>query len=457
MNLAVTVGAFLLALGVLIVIHELGHYAVARICGVKVLRFSVGFGKALWKRSFGQDGTEWTLCMLPLGGYVKMLDEREGPVAGHELHRAFNRKTVWQRFAIVFAGPLANFALAVLLYWMLFLGGVREARPIVAMPDAGTPAAASGLARQETIRSVDGNSVLTWQEARWHILQAALEKRTAKLEVINPRNELAWRVLDFSEFPMEDLESDPLSRAGLRLYRPEIAPVVGKLVPGDVAETAGLQAGDKVLSIDGGAVLTWDEVVEAVRAHPGKPMVLTLEREGARREVKLIPHPVETKGKGGSRIGRIGAAPQLAEQAIQDLTVVARYGPVDGLQKAFSRAWETAVFSLKMIGKMLFGEVSWRNLSGPITIADYAGQSAQLGIVPYLSFLALISISLFVLNLLPIPLLDGGHLMYYAIEIFKGSPVSERLMELGQKVGLTLLLFLMAFAFYNDIHRTLAS
>jgi regulator of sigma E protease len=455
MNLPFTVGAFLVALGVLIVIHELGHFVVARWCDVKVLRFSVGFGKPLWLRSFGADRTEWALCMLPLGGYVKMLDEREGPVATDELHRAFNRKSVWQRFAIVSAGPIANFALAVLLYWVIFLGGGREARPILAAPEAETPAAVSGIAMQETIRAVDGSAVLTWQEARWRILQGAIEKRVVQLEVSNPRNQLNWRILDFSNFPMDDLEGDPLSRAGLRLYRPEVPPVVGKLAPGDVAEKSGIREGDRILSANGRDMGSWEEFVQVVRIHPGKALTLRLERGGALVEMTLVPQSVEIKANTTSRIGRIGAAAQLSDQALMDLTVVVRYGPVEAMKMAVSRAWETAVFSLKMIGKMLIGEVSWRNLSGPITIADYAGQSAQLGLVPYLSFLALISISLFVLNMLPIPLLDGGHLMYYTIEIFKGSPVSERIMELGQRVGLTLLLFLMAFAFYNDIHRTL--
>lgn len=458
MNLPFTVAAFLVALAVLIVIHELGHFAVAKWCGVKVLRFSVGFGKSLWKRSFGPDQTEWAVCVLPLGGYVKMLDEREGPVATHELHRAFNRKTVWQRFAIVSAGPIANFVLAVLLYWLIFMGGVREARPILAAPEAGTLAAASGIAREETIRAVDGSAVLTWQEARWSILQGAMEKRAVKLEVSNPRNELNWRSIDFSSFPMEDLEADPLARAGLRLYRPVVPAVVGKLGSGDVAEKAGMQPGDRILSAGGRDLATWEEFVQTVRAHPGKPMTVRLERGEATIDMMLVPQAIEVKGTGTDRdrIGRIGAAPQMPDQAMTALTVMARYGPIEAMQKAVSRAWETAVFSLKMIGKMLLGEVSWRNLSGPITIADYAGQSAQLGLVPYLSFLALISISLFVLNLLPIPLLDGGHLMYYVVEILKGSPVSERIMDLGQRVGLTLLLFLMAFAFYNDIHRTLA-
>ena len=455
MNLLQTIAAFLAALGILIVIHELGHFTAARWCGVKVLRFSIGFGKVLWKRYSGADRTEWVLSVLPLGGYVKMLDEREGPVAEHELHRAFNRKPLWQRFGIVAAGPIANFLLAVLLYWLIFVGGVREAKPILSAPDAGTPAAASAVARGDTIKAVDGVGVQTWQDARWRLLQAAVERRSAQLELSTQAGETVARTLDFSSFPLDELDADPLARAGLRLFRPEVEPVIGKLVQGDVGEKAGLQSGDRILRADGTPVSTWDQFVELVRAHAGRGMVLRVERGETQFDLSLVPQSVELKGNGANRVGRIGAAPMVSERAMLDLTVVARYGPIDALGMAASRAWDTAVFSLKMIGKMLVGEVSWRNLSGPITIADYAGQSAQLGLVPYLSFLALISISLFVLNLLPIPLLDGGHLMYYTIEVFKGSPVSERVMELGQRIGLALLLVLMAFAFYNDIQRTL--
>ena len=453
MNLAIAITAFVVALGVLIVIHEYGHYLVARLCGVKVLRFSVGFGRPLWKVRRGRDRTEWVIAALPLGGYVKMLDEHEGPVAPEELHRAFNRQSVWRRIAIVVAGPAANFLLAIAFYWALFVGGVQEAKPVLAAPEPGTVAEASGIARGETILKINGEAVASWQQVRWQLLQLAVEKQPARLEVIDAKQRLTWRTLDLSRFDLEGFDSDPLARLGLRLNRPDVAPIIGTVVPGSVAEAGGLRAGDRVISIDRGAILVWEDVVKAVRAHPAETLQLQILREGNRIEIRLRPEAVQQNGE---RFGRIGAAPQVDAGAMKDLVATVRYAPWPALVLAFERTWETSAFSLKMLGKMAIGEVSWKNLSGPVTIADYAGQSAQLGIGAYVAFLALISISLGVLNLLPIPLLDGGHLLYYLVEIFKGSPLSERAMELGQRLGLTLLLSLMAFAFYNDLNRLLA-
>ncbi len=453
MNLAITITAFVFALGVLIVIHEYGHYLVARLCGIKVLRFSVGFGRPLWKVRRGRDQTEWVIAALPLGGYVKMLDEHEGPVAPEELHRAFNRQSVWRRIAVVVAGPAANFLLAIAFYWALFVGGVQEAKPVLAAPEPGTVAEASGIARGETILKINGEPVASWQQVRWQLLQLAVEKQPARLEVIDAKQRLTWRTLDLSRFDLEGFDSDPLARLGLRLNRPDVAPIIGTVVPGSVAESGGLHAGDRVISIDGGAILVWEDVVRVVRTHPGETVQLQILREGNRIEIRLRPEAVQQNGE---RFGRIGAAPQVDAGAMKDLVATVRYAPWPALVLAFERTWETSAFSLKMLGKMAIGEVSWKNLSGPVTIADYAGQSAQLGIGAYVAFLALISISLGVLNLLPIPLLDGGHLLYYLVEIFKGSPLSERAMELGQRLGLTLLLSLMAFAFYNDLNRLLA-
>ena len=453
MNLAITITAFVFALGVLIVIHEYGHYLVARLCGIKVLRFSVGFGRPLWKVRRGRDQTEWVIAALPLGGYVKMLDEHEGPVAPEELHRAFNRQSVWRRIAVVVAGPAANLLLAIAFYWALFVGGVQEAKPVLAAPEAGTVAEASGIARGETILKINGEPVASWQQVRWQLLQLAVERQPARLEVIDAKQRLTWRTLDLSRFDLEGFDSDPLARLGLRLNRPDVAPIIGTVVPGSVAEAGGLRAGDRVISIDGGAILVWEDVVKAVRAHPAETLQLQILREGNRIEIRLRPEVVQQNGE---RFGRIGAAPQVDAGAMKDLVATVRYAPWPALVLAFERTWETSAFSLKMLGKMAIGEVSWKNLSGPVTIADYAGQSAQLGIGAYVAFLALISISLGVLNLLPIPLLDGGHLLYYLVEIFKGSPLSERAMELGQRLGLTLLLSLMAFAFYNDLNRLLA-
>jgi regulator of sigma E protease len=453
MSLLFTIVAFIVALGVLIVIHEYGHYLVARICGVKVLRFSVGFGKPLLVRRAGPDRTEWVIAALPFGGYVKMLDEREGPVAPHELHRAFNRMSVWRRIAIVVAGPLANFALAIVIYWGLFLHGVQEVKPVVGAPERGSIAAESGLTRGETVQSIDGEPVASWQDLRWKLLQVAVEKRAVRIDTVDAKGNLASRTLDLSRFDLQGMEGDPLVSLGLRLYRPDLAPVMGRVEPGEAAEAAGLRAGDRVRTVDGREVHSWDEVVNAVQSHPGQRLLLGIERGGAALDVTVTPAAVQ---QGGRTLGRIGAAALIDPDAMKSLMTLVRYGPLPALRMSLARTWDTSAFSLKILGKMLTGEVSWKNLSGPVTIADYAGQSARLGLAAYVAFLALISISLGVLNLLPIPLLDGGHLLYYLVELLKGSPVSERAMELGQRFGLTVLLFLMVFALYNDINRQLA-
>jgi len=452
MSLLHTIVAFIVALGVLIVVHEYGHYLAARLCRVKVLRFSVGFGRPLATWRLGADRTEWAIAAVPFGGYVKMLDEREGPVEAHEAARAFNRQSVWRRFAIVVAGPLANFLFAIAVYAGLYMYGLPEARPVVAQPPAATLAHAAGFRAGDMVRAVDGHAVATWQDLRWRVLQAALQRQRLSVEVINERDQISTLLLDLSAYPAAEVESDLLERIGLGLYRPKLAPVLGQVVAGGAAERAGLQAGDLVRQAEGRALATWEELVQVVRARPQQPVRLGIERAGVSLELVVTPDEVSAKG---ARFGRIGAAPQIPAAHAARIFVQVRHGPLDSVAQAVVKTWDISVFSLKMLGMMLLGEVSWKNLSGPVTIADFAGQSAALGWVSYLTFLALISISLGVLNLLPIPLLDGGHLMYYAIEIVKGKPVSERAMELGQRVGLALLLVMMAFAFYNDLNRLL--
>jgi len=450
MSLAYTLVAFLVALGVLIVFHELGHFIAARLCGVKVLRFSVGFGKQLWTHRFAKDGTEWSVSALPLGGYVKMLDEREAPVPSAELHRAFNRQSVWKRIVIVAAGPIANFLLAIAIYWMLLLGGITEPKAIVGEPEAQSPAAAAGVARGDIVNAVNGKPIGTWQELRWTLLELAIDRTDARLEVTDAEGHRRTRELHLASIEADRIEGDVFAALGLRLFRPDLAPIIGKVVSGSPAERAGLKESDRIVAIDGKDIASWDDMVARVRASPGQPLRLVVLADGAERTVEVVP---EAAGKEGERIGKIGAAPLVDRSQLRDLVVEVSYGPLAALGAAVTKTWDMSVFSLRMLGKMVTGDLSWRNLSGPVTIADYAGQAAQVGLAPYLNFIALISISLGVLNLLPIPLLDGGHLMYYAAEIVKGSPVSERVMELGQRVGLTLLLFLMAFAFYNDINR----
>ncbi len=446
MSLLQTVVAFLVALGVLIVVHEYGHYLAARICRVKVLRFSVGFGRPLAVWRLGPDATEWAIAAVPFGGYVKMLDEREGPVERREAPRAFNRQSVWRRFFIVFAGPAFNFAFAIAVYAGLFMHGLPEARPVVAEPPAGTVAQAAGLRAGDTVRAIDGRPVETWQELRWRVVQAAIQRGSLRLEIASDRGHLREAVLDLGAVAPEDVEKNALERIGLRLYQPKFEPALGRIEPGGAADRAGLKSGDRVTHVQGVAIRSWGDFVKAIQASPGKPLVLGVERNGARLAVEVTPERVLA---GDHEIGRIGVGPRDLDKFYQRVS----YGPFASIAKAVEKTWEISLFSLTMLAKMVLGEVSWRHLSGPVTIADYAGQSAQLGWIAYAAFLALISVSLGVLNLLPIPLLDGGHLMYYLVEIIRGSPVSERAMEVGQRVGLALLLFMMAFAFYNDLNR----
>ncbi len=444
---------FALALGVLILVHELGHFTVARWCGVKVLRFSVGFGKPLLLRRAGADNTEWALAAFPLGGYVKMLDEREGEVAPAELHRAFNRQTVWRRFAIVAAGPLANFLLAIVLYWGLFVVGTDELRPRLALSDTPAISAAAGIRDGDLVVAVDDEPVRSWQELRWSLLRHALDSRRVVLQVRTLEEVDAFRSLDLSGIAIDDGSSDLVARIGLKPWRPPLPATIGRLVEGGAAERAGLLVGDEVVAIDGEQIDAWEQLVERVRMAAGRSLRVEVMRDGVRRAFDLQP---DEYTEGGERIGRIGVA--VAEPAPGGLSMFAQvsYGPVEGMVKAVRQTWETSVLSLQMIGRMLTGDVSWKNLSGPVTIADYAGQTAQLGLSHYLKFVALISISLGVLNLLPIPVLDGGHLLYYTVEIIKGGPIPERVMEIGQQIGLVLLAMLMAFAFFNDINRLIS-
>lgn len=447
-------GAFLLALGTLVVVHELGHYAAARGCGVRVLRFSVGFGRVLWSRRFGGDRTEWAIAAFPLGGYVKMLDEREGPVAESELGRAFNRQSVGRRAIIVGAGPLANLLLAIVLYWALFVHGVEELRPRLAAPPASTPAALAGVADGELVRAANGRGIRTWQELRWEVIQAAMDRKELELEVGHEEHAVRRYRIPTSGLDLNETNSDPLRRLGLVLHRPRLPAVIGAVVAGGAGESGGLRAGDRVIAIDETPVAEWGQVAASIRKAPGQVLRFDILRDGGEIVLDLVPSPAD---EGGERIGRLGIrAVEPVQDANHSRFIVVSYGVGEGLGKAVRQTWETALFSLRMLGRMLVGELSWRNLSGPVTIADYAGQSAQLGASHYIRFLALISISLGVLNLLPIPVLDGGHLLYYLVEVIKGGPVSERIMEYGQQAGFFLLALLMAFAFYNDIHRLIS-
>lgn len=448
--LALYAGAFLLALAILVVVHEMGHYLAARACNVKVLRFAFGFGKVIWMRRRGRDGTEWAVSAFPLGGYVKMLDEREGSVADDELSRAFNRQPVGRRAFIVAAGPAANFALAILLYWLLFMHGVTELKPRLGTPPEGTPAAVAGIVDGGTVRAVNGKSIATWQDLRWEVMSRALDKEVLQLEVVSRQREIANYRIASDRFDLEELEKDPLRLLGLVLYRPPLPAVVGRVQPNSAAAEAGFREGDRVLAIDGRPIAQWAELAAAARLGAGRRLSFAIERDGGRLELAAIPRVAE---EGSEKLGRLGLMAREGQGEEFEMTLVVSYGPLESVSRALSQTWDTSILSLRMMGRMLTGDLSWKNISGPVTIADYAGQSARLGISYYLRFLALISISLGVLNLLPVPVLDGGHLMYYLVEFLKGGPVSERVLEIGQQIGFVLLGLLMAFAFYNDINR----
>ncbi|HUL56774.1 MAG TPA: RIP metalloprotease RseP [Usitatibacter sp.] len=449
-NALVTILSFLVTVGVLVVIHEFGHYTAARLLGVKILRFSVGFGHTLWMRRRGPDQTEWVIAAVPLGGYVKMLDEREGDVAVEERPRAFNRKSVWARCVIVLAGPAANFLLAFALYWALFITGLPGVKPVLGDPLPNTPAAAAGLANGDTIRALGDELVYTWTDVRWLLLKEAVKRESVLVEVEFAGGGRATRRLDLSAISKEDLDRDFLGKLGLRPFRPPAPATLGRVIEGSAAERAGLQAGDRIVSVDGKPVATWFDFTALVAPNPGKTLAIEIERQGRIFLVRATPEAAAED----IRRGRLGVEPGAElKREYERMTTTVRYGPVEAVGRAAHKVLDLSVFSVKMLGRMIVGDVSWKNLSGPITIADYAGQSAQLGWITYLGFLALVSVSLGVLNLLPIPLLDGGHLVYYFAEIVKGSPVSERTMEIGQRLGLALLLGLTFFAFYNDLNR----
>ncbi|MEY3122757.1 MAG: RIP metalloprotease RseP [Nitrosomonas sp.] len=454
MTLLSTLLAFVIALGLLITFHEFGHYLVARWSGVKVLRFSIGFGRPLYKKVMGQDQTEWVVAAIPLGGYVKMLDEREGSVSAHELTRAFNRQPVLKRFAIVAAGPLANFLLAIVLYWLLFVAGVTGIKPVLGDIEPMTLAASAGLHAGETIVKVDNQVVATWQDVRLALLDRAVDRdATVELEVMAEDSIIHKRMLDFSTFHPDELNADFLTKIGLSIYKPVLNSVIGQVIAGSAADKAGLQAEDEILAIDGKEILYWDEVVSEVRTHPERELEIEILRD--KSVIKLVLVPEKTR-ENQSEIGKAGIAPKIEHAVLEDLLVTTSYSPFVALVKAVLKTWDMTYFTLRMLGKMVTGDVSLKNVSGPITIADYAGQSAQMGMVAYLGFLALVSISLGVLNLLPIPVLDGGHLMYYIIEMIRGAPLSERVMEIGHQIGMGLLITLMLFALHNDLLRLIS-
>lgn len=455
MTLLQTLIAFVVALGVLIVVHELGHYWVARWCGVKVLRFSVGMGKIVFSRRVGPDQTEWAISALPFGGYVKMLDAREQDLtnlSAEELKREFTRQNVWKRIAIVAAGPLANFILAIAVFAGLYSYGVPEPTPRLRTVAENTAAYQAGLRGGELVTAVNGESVQIWSDLRWKLLQSAIEKMPVRLDIerSNP-GASGGKLLDVvtlrtDSLSTADLEGDFLAKLGIDLARPKA--VLGKILPDGAAMQAGLREGDVIVSVDGAPVSDGLALVELIRSSPGKPLTVTGLRGQQEFSITVTPEAHTVKE---SSFGRIKAEVPMAPEM-----VVISDGPLTALGKAVKRTWDTSVLTLKMLGKMLIGEVSWKNITGPITIADYAGQTARIGLISYLSFIAFISISLGVMNLLPIPVLDGGHLLYYSLEVLTGRPVPERVGEIAQRAGVGILMTLMAVAVFNDIVRLMS-
>lgn len=458
MNFLIEIVAFAVAIGVLVVVHEYGHYSVARLCGVKVLRFSIGFGKPLVRWVSKKTGTEWTIAALPLGGYVKMLDERESGarISAAELPHAFNRQPVGKRIAIVAAGPVANFVLAIVLFAAVFASGVSEPAATLAAPAANTVAAKAGFDGGETVLSIrDANAseserVRSWSDLRWKLLSAAFDRQRVVLSAKDDKGTFDFPV-DMRGTTEKDVDDDFMSRLGFEPGGGTLA--VADVEGGSAAQHAGLVAGDKLRGVDGIPVDNPTSFIAYIKSHPGKPIVLRVERAvpgqatGRIENVSIVP-AAQRDDATGLQIGRIGAALATTVPLVN-----VRYGPVESVQLGARRTRDIALYSLRMFGRMIIGEASLKNLSGPVTIADYAGKSARLGPSAFLSFLALVSISLGVLNLLPIPVLDGGHLLYYLVEAATGKAISDRWQLVLQRAGLACIVALSAIALFNDLAR----
>ena len=438
---------FIISLAILIAVHEFGHFWVARRCGVKVLKFSIGFGKPLWQKT-GQDGTEYVLSMIPLGGYVKMLDEREGNVPKEQLSQAFNRKSLGSRFAIVSAGPIANLLFAVLAYWLIFVIGIAGIKPIISEVAINSPAENAQLLPGDEIRSVNGDETPTLASFRNALAQVAKVGGRAELTIEKAGLQQLRSLIVPQQTALDDEPINLLEQLGLTPVLYQLKPVVGAVVAGNGADVGGLRVGDLIISTNSQLVSHWAQWVEIIRASPNQLLDVEIQRQGLRHTLQIMP--IETKEK----IGVIGAGVDVSATIVPaELVAELRFGPLSSLLKAFKMTGEVSFITIKSFVGILAGDISSKNLGGPIRIAQFASTSADRGLVSFISFLAIISISLGILNLLPIPILDGGHLVMYLFEWARGKPLSEQVQLLCHKIGLFLLLTLMLFAFFNDLLR----
>lgn len=442
---------FTVAIAILVAFHELGHFWVARKTGVKVIRFSIGFGKVLWRYQKDPQQTEFTICAIPLGGFVKMVDEREDAVAEADLPFAFNRQSLIVRAAIVAAGPVFNLLLALVLLWTVFVVGETGVKPLLGAIDAQTLAAEAGFAEGDEILSINGEATPTWTQVMDQLMTRVIEgERAIPINIRSSDDSLQLRVLQLSD---DDADSPEIfyQRLGLKPWSPELKPVLGTIMPDGAAQQSGLQSGDVLVSADGQAIVNWQQWVEYVKARPEIEIKLTLLRSEVQMTVSLTPRREEQSE--GKVVGKIGAGVDVPKDLMDSMMVEYSLSPLDAVPESFAKTWFYSASTLKMIGKMFMGTASVKNLSGPISIAEYAGRSAEMGFSAFLKFLAMVSISLGVLNLLPVPVLDGGHLVFFLIEAIKGSPLPERVQLYFQQVGMFLLLMLMGLAMFLDLDR----
>lgn len=453
MDLLFTIGSFVVALGILIAVHEFGHFWVARRVGVRVLKFSIGFGRPLLRWRPRPDDTEYVLALIPLGGYVKMLDEREEEVPEALLDKAFNRQPLWKRSAIVVAGPVFNLIFAVLAYWGIFMAGDTGLKPVVGTVEPHSVAAEAGFKPGDELISIDGRPARSWETAVFAVTLEGMDGTDLVVRVHDADGKEVARVIPGDAVARIADEPNLLDRLGLEPSRPAIPAVIGEIIPGEPAEQAGLEVGDRILAAAGKPIDSWDDWVKAVRDRPNQTMSLEVERDGqVLHGLSITPRALDSDGQ---EVGRIGAGVSVPDDLMAGYLVKVRYGPVEAMTHAMDKTVEMSGLMLRVMGRMLIGEASVRNLSGPITIAEAAGRTASYGLDSFVKFLAVVSISLGVLNLMPIPVLDGGHLLYFFVEWVKGSPLSEQAQMQGQKVGFVLLAALMTLAFYVDISRLL--